>query len=116
MTKIVNCKIELSLKWIENGVLTSAAIGANADATDADSATFKITDAKLHVSIVTLRAEGTANLSKSLSDQFKRAIYWNKYKAIHNKVVETAAENKEKYLRITRFKLSRSRKIVCSCI
>ena len=44
---LINCKIELLLKWIENCVLTSAAIGANADATGADSATFKITDAKL---------------------------------------------------------------------
>ena len=42
---LINCKIELSLKWIENCVLTSAVIGANADATGADSATFKITDA-----------------------------------------------------------------------
>ena len=43
----INCKVELSLKWIENFVLTSAAIGVNADATGADSATFKITAAKL---------------------------------------------------------------------
>ena len=45
---LINCKVELSLKWIENCVLTSAAIGANADATGADSATFKITDANLY--------------------------------------------------------------------
>ena len=53
---LINCKIELSLKWIENCVLTSAVIGANADATGADSATFKITDAKLSVPVVTLSA------------------------------------------------------------
>ena len=40
---LINCKVELSLKWIENFVLTTAAIDSNADATD--SATFKITDA-----------------------------------------------------------------------
>ena len=51
---LINCKIELSLNWIENCVLTSRAIGAYADATDADSATSKITDAKRHVPIVTL--------------------------------------------------------------
>ena len=33
---LINCKAELSLKWIKNCVLTSAAIGANANATDAD--------------------------------------------------------------------------------
>ena len=46
---LINCKVALLLKWIENCVLTSAAIGADADATGADSATFEITDAKLHV-------------------------------------------------------------------
>ena len=54
---LINCKAELSLRWIETFVLTSAAIGANADATGADSATFKITDAKLYVTTVTLSAE-----------------------------------------------------------
>ena len=39
---LINCKVELSLKWIENCVLTTAEIGANADATGADDATFKI--------------------------------------------------------------------------
>ena len=46
---LINCKVELSLKWIENCVLTTAAIGVNANAIGADSATFKITDAKLYV-------------------------------------------------------------------
>ena len=96
---LINCKVELSLKWIENCVLTSAAIGANANATGADSATFKITDAKLYVPIVTLSAEDNAKLSKLLSDGFKRAVYWNKYKVIDNKVAEIAATNGEKYIR-----------------
>ena len=39
---LINCKVELSLKWTENCILTTATIGANADATGADSATFKI--------------------------------------------------------------------------
>ena len=61
-----NCKIELSLRWIENCVLTTAAIGTNANATGADSATFKITDANLYVPIVTLLTEGSAKLAKPL--------------------------------------------------
>ena len=96
---LINCKVELSLKWIENCVLTSAAIGANADATGADSATFKITDAKLYVPIVTLSVEDNAKLSKLLSEGFKRPIYWNEYKVIPNKIVEIAANNEEKYIR-----------------
>ena len=74
---LINCKVELLLKWIENCVLTTAPIGANADATGADSATFKITDAKLYVPIVTLSSEDNVKLSKLLSQGFKRPIYSN---------------------------------------
>ena len=38
---LINCEVELSLKWIENCVLTTAKHGANAYAT---GATFKRTD------------------------------------------------------------------------
>ena len=96
---MIICKIELSLKWIKNCVLTSAAIGANANATGADTATFKITDAKLYVQIVTLSAEDNVKLSKLLGEGFKRPIYWNEYKVIDNKVVEIASNNEEKYMR-----------------
>ena len=96
---LINCKVELSLKWIENCVLTSAAIGANANATGADSATFKITDAKLYVPVVTLSAEDNVKLVKQLNEGFKRPVYWNKYKVIDNKVVEIAAANVQKHIR-----------------
>ena len=43
---LINCKVELSLKWIDNCVLTAAT-----------TANFKIIDAKLYVPIVTLSAE-----------------------------------------------------------
>ena len=80
-------------------MLTSAAIGANANATGADSATFKITDAKLYVPIVTLSAEDNVKLSKLLSGGFKRSIYWNKYKVVDNILVEITDNNEEKYIR-----------------
>ena len=67
---LINCKVELSLDWIENCVLTTAA--------NANKATFKITDAKLYVPIVTLSIEDNAKLSKLLGEGFKRSIYWNK--------------------------------------
>ena len=57
---LINCKIELSLNWIENCVLTTAA--------NASSATFKITDAKLYVPVVTLSTEDNAKLTKQLKD------------------------------------------------
>ena len=100
---LINCKVELSLKWIENRVLNTAAIGANANAAGADSATFKITDAKLYVPIVTLSIEDNSKLSKLLSEGFKRPIYWNEYKVTPNKIVEidNVNDSEEKYMRIT---------------
>ena len=68
----INCKVELSLKWHENCILSSAETAA----------TFVITDTKLYVSIVTLETEGNTKFSKLLSEGFKRAIYWNKYKIV----------------------------------
>ena len=76
---LINCKIELSLNWIKNCVLTTAA--------NASSATFKITDAKLYVPVVTLSIEDNAKLTKQLNEGFKRPVYWNKYKVIDNKVM-----------------------------
>ena len=76
---LINCKLDFSLSWIENCVLTSAAFDTNAYNTGADSAIFKITDAKLCIPIVTLLAEYNAKLSKLLGEGFKRSIYWNKY-------------------------------------
>ena len=57
---LINCRVKLSLRWIEKCVLTTAAIGANANATGADSVTFKITDAKTYVPFVTLSAQDNA--------------------------------------------------------
>ena len=88
---IINCKVELSLKWIENCVLTTAA--------NANKAIFKITDAKLYVPIVTLSIEDNSKLSKLLNEGFKRPIYWNECKVTPNKIVEIAAVNEEKYIR-----------------
>ena len=88
---LINCKIELSLNWIENCALTTAA--------NANKAIFKITDAKLYVPVVTLSAEDNAKLSKLLSEGFKRTVYWNEYNVIGNEIVEIAANNEEKHIR-----------------
>ena len=87
-TPLINCKIELSLKWYERCLPTAA-----------NTTTFAITDAKLYVPIVTLSIEDNAKLSKLLSERFKRLTYWNEYKVIPNKIVEIAANNEEKYIR-----------------
>ena len=58
-----------------------------------NSATFKITDAKLYVLVVIL------STVKDLSEGFKRPVYWNKYKVIDNKGVDIAYANREKLIR-----------------
>ena len=95
---LINSKVELSSRCIENCVLTSAAVEADANNTGADSATFKITYGKLYVPVVTLSTEDNAKLSKLLGERFKRSAFWNKYKIIDNTVVQIAANNKEKYI------------------
>ena len=53
-----------------------------------NSAKFKITDPKLHVPIVTLSTKDNVNLTKQLSDGFKRSVYWNSYQTIPAQVRE----------------------------
>ena len=58
-----------------------------------DSSKFVITDAKLNVPIVTLSTKDSVNLTKQLSEGFKRSVYWINYQAKPTKVIE-----KEKHL------------------
>ena len=68
-------------------------------AANASSTTFKITDAKLYVPVVTLSTEDNAKSEKQLSEGFKRPVYWNKYKVTDNKVVVITDANAEKHIR-----------------
>ena len=79
---LINCKVELSLKWYETCLLTAAT-----------TATFEITDVKFYVPIVTLTVKDNSKLSKLLSKGFKRSIYWNEYKVTPNKIIEIADAN-----------------------
>ena len=65
---LINCKVEFSLKWYNNWILSSSGTAA----------TFTITDTKLYVPVVTLKTEDNTKLSKLLSERFKKPIYWNK--------------------------------------
>ena len=69
---LINCKTHLELNWIEDCILGSAG----------NSAKFKITDAKIHVPIVTLSIKNSVNLTKQLYDVFKRSVFWNNYQII----------------------------------
>ena len=74
--RLINCRVELSLSWNENCILTSLA----------GNTTFTITDAKLYVPAVTLSTEDNTRLTKLLGEGFKKSVYWNKYKVIRNKI------------------------------
>ena len=75
---LINCKAHLEPNWIEDCILSR--IG--------DSAKFKITDAKLNSPTVALSTTDSVNLTKQLSEGFKRSIYWNSYQTKPAKVVE----------------------------
>ena len=74
---LINCKIDLELNWIEICILSSAV----------ESAKFKIGDVTLHVPIITLSIKDNVNLTKQLSNIFKRSVYWNSYQTIPAEVI-----------------------------
>ena len=73
---LINCEVELSLTWSENCELSNVA----------GNSTFKITDAKRYVPVITLSREDGAKLSKLLTEGFKRSVYWNEYKVIPEQI------------------------------
>ena len=75
---LINCKVHLELNWIEGCILSSAG----------DSVKFEITDAKLHVPIVTLSTKDSVHLTKQLSEGFKRFVYCKSYSAKPVKLIE----------------------------
>ena len=63
-----NCKIQLELNWSKDCVMSAIA-----------DTTFKITNTKLYVPIVTLSTKDNVKLIKLLEEGFKRPVYWNEY-------------------------------------
>ena len=90
---LVNYKIDLELTWHKDCMISSANAAAN------QVVSFLITDTKLHVPIVTLSTKDNTNLTKQLSEGFKRTIYWNQY------VSKPFPETPHKKTGITRFAL-----------
>ena len=73
---LVNCKVDLELSWTKDCVISSNNAAAD------NVVSFKNTDTKLYVPIVTLSTKYNSNLTKQLNDGFKRTVYWNEYKAV----------------------------------
>ena len=58
---LINCKVELSLKWTENCILTTAA--------NANKAIITITDAKLYVAIVILSRRRQFKINRTIKQR-----------------------------------------------
>ena len=69
---LINCEINLILTWSTNCVIVSTN-AAN------QNATFKITDTKLYVPLVTLSTQDNSKLLQQLNSGFKRVTSRNKY-------------------------------------
>ena len=82
---LINCELSLTLTWSENCVITSLekriTIINTRRHTSPTNATFKITDTKLYVPVVTLSTKDDNNFLEQLKSGFKRIIKWNKYRS-----------------------------------
>ena len=65
---LINCKIHLELNCTKDCVMSAIA-----------DTTFKITNTKLYVPIVTLSSKDNVKLVKLLEEGFKRPVHWNEY-------------------------------------
>ena len=66
---LINCEVNLILKWSSTYVIT--------DSNGAE--TFAITDTKLYVPVVALSTQENTKLLQQLKSGFKRVINWDKY-------------------------------------
>ena len=75
---LINCEIELILTWSKNCVLAGMSVNSvlNPPIVPLSGATFKITDTKLYVPVVTLSKENDIKLLAKLKSEFKRTIKW----------------------------------------
>ena len=65
---LINCKIPYELNLSKDCVLSTIA-----------ATTFKVTNTKLYLPIVTLSSKHNVKLVKVLEEGFKRPVYWNEY-------------------------------------
>ena len=80
---LINCEVEIIVNWSKNCVLANMTVDPDADPAIIAplGATFKITDTKLYVPVVTLSKENNIKLLKKLKSRFKKTIEWNKYRS-----------------------------------
>ena len=77
---LVNCEVNLILKWSEDSVITNSTVKGK----------FAITETKLYVPVVTLSTKDNEKLLQQLKSGFKKTISWNKYESS----IKTFAQNR----------------------
>ena len=83
---LINCKVELKLKWTKYCVLSAAGNDNIIDNNFDSNIMFTIKDTKLYVPVVTLSTKDNQKITKLLIKGFEILVYWNEYK--------TKSENK----------------------
>ena len=89
---LINCEIELDLRWERNCIITEAsrtfrAVDPNAGpvvyelVTEITGATFQINNVKLYIPVVTLSINDNIKFLKNIKQGFKRIISWNRYRS-----------------------------------
>ena len=74
---LINCNVELNLRWTKYCVLP---LGGNDNPNNnTDNIIFTIKDTKLYDPVETLSTRDNQKLSKLLSKGFERSVYWNAY-------------------------------------
>ena len=69
---LINCKVELKLKWTKYCVLSAGINDSIINNNNDNNIIFTIKDKKLYVPVVTLSARDNQKLSKLLSKGFER--------------------------------------------
>ena len=83
---LINCKVELKLRCSKHSVLSVAGTDNANGNNNENNIIFTIKNTKLYVPVITLSARDNQKLSKLLSKEFERSVYWYEY--------ETKSENK----------------------
>ena len=66
---LINCEVNLILRWSSTCVITNSA----------GAVTFEITDTNFYVPVVILSTQDNSKLLQQLKSSFKRTVNWNKY-------------------------------------
>ena len=84
---LINCKVELKLRWSKHCVLSVARTDKGNN--DDNNIIFTIKDTKLYVPALTLLTKDKQKSTKLLSKGFERSVYWNEYKTESDNKITT---------------------------